>query len=115
MLWPEGSDRVCRGERSGRSFALGDFALIPAGTEHQEVNDGDDEITWIITKSGRMPEVKNLEAWGSHLGRDCIKHSIPVSLIHGNIHLAKIPYATFMSNSTLFKTAVNSSQVYCCG
>ena len=42
----------------------GDFALIPAHVEHQEVNDGDEEVTWIITRSGRVPKVENLEGWG---------------------------------------------------
>ena len=42
----------------------GDFALIPAWTEHQEVNDGDEEVTWIITRSGGSPVVVNLEGWG---------------------------------------------------
>ena len=42
----------------------GDFALIPAFVEHQEVNDGDEEVEWIITRSGRVPIVENLESWG---------------------------------------------------
>lgn len=42
----------------------GDFALIPAWTEHQEVNEGDEEVTWIITRSGGSPEVVNLKGWG---------------------------------------------------
>jgi uncharacterized RmlC-like cupin family protein len=45
-------------------LAPGDFALIPAWTEHQEVNDGDEEVTWIITRSGGTPVVVNLEGWG---------------------------------------------------
>ena len=42
----------------------GDFALIPAHTEHQEVNEGDEEVEWIITRSGSNPKVINLESWG---------------------------------------------------
>ena len=42
----------------------GDFALIPAHVEHQEVNSGDEEVEWIITRSGRIPKVVNLEGWG---------------------------------------------------
>ena len=46
-------------------LSAGDFALIPAFAEHQEVNDGDEEVTWIITRSGRTPVVENLERWGA--------------------------------------------------
>ena len=43
----------------------GDFALIPAWAEHQEVNDGDEDVKWIITRSGRNPVVENLEGWNT--------------------------------------------------
>ena len=49
-----------------QELAPGDFALIPAYAEHQEVNDGDEEIEWIITRSGRVPVVENIETWGKH-------------------------------------------------
>ena len=42
----------------------GDFALIPAFVEHQEINEGDEELEWIITRSGRVPVVENLKGWG---------------------------------------------------
>ncbi|KAI1319253.1 RmlC-like cupin domain-containing protein [Xylariaceae sp. FL0255] len=42
----------------------GDYALIPAYMEHQEVNDGDEEVLWTIVRSGRIPEVINLTGWG---------------------------------------------------
>ncbi|KAI9743567.1 MAG: hypothetical protein M1818_002882 [Claussenomyces sp. TS43310] len=45
-------------------LAPGDFALIPAWTEHQEVNEGDDDVEWIITRSGSRPVAVNLEDWG---------------------------------------------------
>lgn len=48
-----------------QDLAPGDFALIPAFAEHQEVNDGDEEVTWIITRSGRTPVVENLDSWGA--------------------------------------------------
>ena len=41
----------------------GDFALIPAHVEHQEVNEGDEEVEWIITRSGGVPIVENLKDW----------------------------------------------------
>ncbi|KAL1304108.1 hypothetical protein AAFC00_000540 [Neodothiora populina] len=44
----------------------GDFALIPAWTEHREVNDGDEEVKWVITRAvGSGPVVQNLEGWGT--------------------------------------------------
>ncbi|KAF2270931.1 hypothetical protein CC78DRAFT_6328 [Lojkania enalia] len=46
-------------------LAPGDFALIPAYAEHQEVNDSDEDIMWIITRGGRNPIVHNLEGWGN--------------------------------------------------
>lgn len=52
---PNGSNR--------QELAPGDFALIPAYAEHQEVNDSDEDITWIITRGGRNPIVHNLEGW----------------------------------------------------
>ncbi|KAF8852824.1 hypothetical protein BDZ45DRAFT_729923 [Acephala macrosclerotiorum] len=47
-----------------------DFALIPAWTEHQEINDGDEEVTWIITRSGGAPVVVNLEGWGGSVKKE---------------------------------------------
>ena len=47
-----------------QSLDPGDFALIPAFVEHQEVNYGDEEVEWIITRSGRSPIVENIEGWG---------------------------------------------------
>ncbi len=45
-------------------LAPGDYALIPAYSEHQEVNDGDEEVIWAIVRSGHVPEVVNLSGWG---------------------------------------------------
>ncbi|KAK8045115.1 RmlC-like cupin [Apiospora rasikravindrae] len=42
----------------------GDFCLIPAWAEHQEVNDGDEDAVWGIFRSGRTPEVVHLTGWG---------------------------------------------------
>ncbi|XMA11866.1 hypothetical protein WAI453_004657 [Rhynchosporium graminicola] len=50
--------------KTRQELAPGDFALIPAWTEHQEVNDGEEEVTWIITRSGSEPVVVNLKGWG---------------------------------------------------
>jgi len=52
---PNGSKR--------QELAPGDFALIPAYAEHQEVNDSAEDVVWIITRGGRNPIVHNLEGW----------------------------------------------------
>ena len=54
---------VSEGGKKRQHLDPGDFALIPAFAEHQEVNDGDGEVTWIITRSGRVPIVENLQGW----------------------------------------------------
>ncbi|CAK4030592.1 Hypothetical predicted protein [Lecanosticta acicola] len=44
----------------------GDYALIPAYAEHQEVNDSDEDVVWAIVRSGKEPIVVNLpDGWGS--------------------------------------------------
>lgn len=53
---PDGSER--------QTLEPGDFALIPAYAEHQEVNDGDEEVKWIIIRGGRVPVVNNIDGWG---------------------------------------------------
>jgi len=55
---------ISEGGKKRQDLAPGDFALIPAWTEHQEVNDGDEEVTWIISRSGGTPVVVNLKGWG---------------------------------------------------
>ena len=54
---------VSEGGSKRQVLERGDFALIPAHAEHQEVNDGDEEVEWIITRSGRFPIVENLQTW----------------------------------------------------
>ena len=47
----------------------GDWALIPAYAEHQEVNETDEEAVWVIVRApGGLPVVENLEKWGESLG-----------------------------------------------
>lgn len=43
----------------------GDFCLIPAWMEHQEVNDGDEKLVLCVVRSGRTPKVVNLTDWES--------------------------------------------------
>ena len=42
----------------------GDWALIPAGVDHQEVNEGDVEVVWAIIRGGKRAEVVNKEGAG---------------------------------------------------
>lgn len=45
---------------------IGSHALIPAWVEHQEANEGEEEVEWIIVRSGREPVVVNLPGgWGT--------------------------------------------------
>ena len=56
---------VSEGGKKRQNLSPGDFAFIPAYAEHQEVNDGDEEVVLIITRSGRSPITQNLETWGT--------------------------------------------------
>lgn len=58
---------VSDGGRRSQDLAPGDFALIPAWAEHQEVNNGDADCVWVITRSGAEPVVVNLRGWGESL------------------------------------------------
>lgn len=55
---------ISEGGKKKQVLAQGDFALIRAFAEHQEVNEGDEELEWIITRSGRVPVIENLDDWG---------------------------------------------------
>lgn len=42
----------------------GDWAVIPAYREHQEVNDGEEELMWVIVRApGGKPVTVNLTGW----------------------------------------------------
>ncbi|USW48396.1 Putative rmlC-like cupin domain superfamily, rmlC-like jelly roll protein [Septoria linicola] len=57
---------VSEGGKKKQHLAPGDFALIPAYAEHQEVNESDEDVVWAIVRSGKEPIVVNLEGgWGS--------------------------------------------------
>lgn len=60
---------VSEGGKKRQLLKPGDFALIPAFAEHQEANDGDEEVEWIITRSGSQPIVSrpNLSRGSLHL------------------------------------------------
>ena len=56
---------VSNGGKTKQRLNPGDYALIPAWAEHQEVNEGDEEVVWCIVRSpGPEPKVVNLEGWG---------------------------------------------------
>ncbi|KAH6982740.1 RmlC-like cupin domain-containing protein [Ilyonectria destructans] len=45
----------------------GDFAFIPAWTEHQVKNDTDEDIVWLIIQSGPHPIGADLADWGGDM------------------------------------------------
>ncbi|KAK7518901.1 uncharacterized protein IWZ02DRAFT_234447 [Phyllosticta citriasiana] len=55
--------------RTRQELAPGDFALIPAFSQHQEVNDSDEDVVWVVARGGRNPIVVNLDNWGQELRR----------------------------------------------
>jgi len=42
----------------------GDFVFVPAWTEHQMLNESEDEVVWLVVRSGPYPTVVNLTEWG---------------------------------------------------
>lgn len=52
------------GDEQKQTLSPGDWSLIPANREHKEVNDGDEEVVWVIVRApGGVPEVVNLTGW----------------------------------------------------
>lgn len=52
------------GNEQKQVLRAGDWALIPANREHKEVNEGDEEVVWVIVRApGSIPEVVNLTGW----------------------------------------------------
>jgi uncharacterized RmlC-like cupin family protein len=46
-------------------LAQGDFAFVPAWTEHQAVNESEsEELRWVIIRSGSHPTEVSLTGWG---------------------------------------------------
>ncbi|KAK6858794.1 hypothetical protein PG995_005358 [Apiospora arundinis] len=46
------------------TLSPGDFAFVPPWTEHQEVNDTDEDVVWILIRNGPTPLVFYLTDWG---------------------------------------------------
>ncbi|ROV94850.1 hypothetical protein VPNG_09286 [Cytospora leucostoma] len=56
-----------REEEQARRYELspGDFAFVPAWTEHQVLNEGDvGDVVWVVTRSGGEPVQVDLVGWG---------------------------------------------------
>ncbi|KAM0459935.1 hypothetical protein ACHAPV_000185 [Trichoderma viride] len=53
-----------KGELRHHELRPGDFAFVPAWTEHQARNDGDQDFVWVITQSGPRPVGAILTDWG---------------------------------------------------
>jgi len=56
---------VSEGGKQRHDLEPGDWALIPAYAEHQEVNESDEDVVWVIVRGGRIPIVENLSGWGA--------------------------------------------------
>jgi uncharacterized RmlC-like cupin family protein len=55
---PSGEEQLKRHELSA-----GDFAFIPPWTEHQEINETDEDVVWVLIRSGPEPVVVWLTGW----------------------------------------------------
>ncbi len=42
----------------------GDFAFVPAWTEHQVLNETEEEVVWVVVRGGAQPTVVDLTEWG---------------------------------------------------
>ncbi|KAI0015421.1 cupin domain-containing protein [Xylariomycetidae sp. FL0641] len=51
-------------ELQRHELSAGDFAFVPPWTEHQEINETDEDVTWILIRSGPEPAVVYLTGWG---------------------------------------------------
>ncbi|KAI1398048.1 RmlC-like cupin [Hypoxylon fuscum] len=61
-------------EPKRHDLSAGDFAFIPPWTEHQEINETDENVVWILIRSGPEPVVVYLTGWG---GGEAKADSIP--------------------------------------
>ncbi|GAP84239.1 putative cupin domain-containing protein [Rosellinia necatrix] len=44
-------------------LSAGDFAFIPPWTEHQEINETDEDVVWVLIRGGPEPVVVYLTGW----------------------------------------------------
>lgn len=45
-------------------LSTGDFAFVPAWTEHQAQNSSDEDVVWLVIQSGSHPVGADLIDWG---------------------------------------------------
>ena len=45
-------------------LSAGDFAFVPPWTEHQELNETDEDDVWVLIRSGPHPVVVYMTDWG---------------------------------------------------
>ena len=45
-------------------LSAGDFAFVPPWTEHQELNETDEDVVWVLIRSGPHPVVVYMTDWG---------------------------------------------------
>jgi uncharacterized RmlC-like cupin family protein len=58
-------------EPERHELVQGDFAFVPCWTEHQALNESDDEdMVWVITRGGSRPVEVTLMDWGGDEIRD---------------------------------------------
>ncbi|KAF7561446.1 hypothetical protein G7046_g2697 [Stylonectria norvegica] len=51
-------------ELKRHELSPGDFAFVPAWTEHQIRNESDGDIVWLVMQSGSHPIGADLASWG---------------------------------------------------
>lgn len=51
-------------ELQRHELSVGDFAFVPPWTEHQEINESDEELVWVIIRNGSTPILVYLKDWG---------------------------------------------------
>ncbi|KAI5864953.1 RmlC-like cupin [Durotheca rogersii] len=55
---------AARGKGMQHELSAGDFAFVPPWTEHQEINETDEDVVWVLIRSGPEPVVVWLTGWG---------------------------------------------------
>ncbi|KAF5022571.1 hypothetical protein F66182_5404 [Fusarium sp. NRRL 66182] len=48
-------------------LTAGDFAFVPAWTEHQVQNDTGEDVSWLVIQSGSTPSRADLAGWGGEV------------------------------------------------
>jgi len=51
-------------EPKRHEIGAGDFIFIPPWTEHQMINETDEDVVWVVIYSGPHPTTVDLTEWG---------------------------------------------------